>query len=245
MSTPKAVTFNIREQTERWMTPLNLHWAGIALLGLVNLYLLIHLGVLWQRVQSGNDEAVAQQQLRLKAAEISARPLDGLDAKLKKADLESDAFYAERLPVSYSEIATELGAIARREHVNLSRVAYAQEPLTTQLSGPVTEVRMDAGLTGDYRGLVEFINGLERDKVFFVISGVTLTGQESGRVSLRLKLGTYLRGLSSDEEAERASTPVKVLDQTPDSVPAAAVPAAPRTAIPVPVAPARTAGGVR
>ena len=246
MSAPKAVTFNIREQSERYVTPLNLHWAGIALLGLVNLYLLIHIGVLWQRVQSGNDEAVAQQQLRLKAAEISARPLDGLDEKLKRADLESETFYAERLPVSYSEIATELGAIARREKVNLSRVAYAQEPVTTQLAGPVTEVRMDAGLTGDYRGLVEFINGLERDKVFFIISGVTLTGQESGRVSLRLKLGTYLRGLSSDEEAERASTPVKVLDQTPDSAPADSVPAsAPGTTIPVPVAPARTSGGPR
>jgi len=79
--------------------------------------------------------------------------------------------------------------------------------------GQLTEVQMDARLSGEYRGLVEFVNGLERDKVFFVVNGVTLTGQESGRVNLRIKLTTYLRGLSSDEEAARYSTPPSDADQ--------------------------------
>ena len=52
---------------------------------------------------------------------------------------------------------------------------------------------MDASLSGDYRPLVLFINGLERDKMFFLIDGVTLTGQQSGTVGLRLRLTTYLR----------------------------------------------------
>jgi hypothetical protein len=92
--------------------------------------------------------------------------------------------------------------------VRLTGVNYTQKPVADVSLGQLTEVTMDARLGGDYRGLVSFLNGLERDKVFFVVNGVTLTGQESGRVNLRVKLTTYLRGLSSDEEAERASTQV-------------------------------------
>ena len=39
---------------------------------------------------------------------------------------------------------------------------------------------------------MHFINGLERDKTFFLISAVTLTGQQGGLVNLRLRLITYL-----------------------------------------------------
>jgi hypothetical protein len=48
---------------------------------------------------------------------------------------------------------------------------------------------------------VEFLNALERDKQFFLIDGVGLTGQQSGTVNLRLRLTTYLR---TPQGAERA-----------------------------------------
>ena len=64
---------------------------------------------------------------------------------------------------------------------------------------------MDASLSGDYRPLVLFMNGLERDKMFFVISGVTLTGQQSGTVGLRLRLTTYLRAPVGAEGLEKAT----------------------------------------
>jgi hypothetical protein len=40
---------------------------------------------------------------------------------------------------------------------------------------------------------MHYINGLERSKTFFLITGLTLTGQQGGLVNLRLKLNTYLR----------------------------------------------------
>ena len=61
---------------------------------------------------------------------------------------------------------------------------------------------MDASLTGDYKPLVQLINEIERDKTFFLISAVTLTGQQSGTVSLRLKVTSYLRPVKGDEKAE-------------------------------------------
>ena len=68
---------------------------------------------------------------------------------------------------------------------------------------------MDAILNGDYRPLVLFMNSLERDKMFFLINGVTLTGQQSGIVGLRLKLTTYLRPAKAD------AGPTKPSDDAP------------------------------
>ena len=64
----------------------------------------------------------------------------------------------------------------------------------------LTELHIDAGLSGQYSELMHFINGLERDQdhVFFIINGVTLNGQQGGLVNLRLRLTTYLRGDATD-----------------------------------------------
>jgi Tfp pilus assembly protein PilO len=201
---PKATSFNLREQ----LSVLNLHWAGVALLALVNLYLFVSLIVLWQKSKSQDADARAQQRVTLQMAQVAARPLDGLDEKLAKANRQADTFYVDRLPVSYSEIATELGVLKSKNNVRLSGANYSQEPVKNVSVGPLTEIKIDARLSGDYTGLAELINALERDRMFFIIDGVALTGQESGRVNLRIRLTTYMRGLSSDEAAAQASTPI-------------------------------------
>jgi hypothetical protein len=61
---------------------------------------------------------------------------------------------------------------------------------------------MDASVSGDYRPVVQFINATERDKVFFVINGINLTGQQTGQVNLRLRLTTYLRAPRAGEMGE-------------------------------------------
>ena len=197
---PAALTTNVMERTKGVLSPLNLHWVGLALLGLVNLYLLIHMGVAWRAASSQDDEALAAQQVSLKAAQIAALPLQGLDVKLKTASSQADEFSLERLPVNYSEVASELGVLVKRSNVRLTRVQYAQSAVDDDAAGQLTQVMMDAGLSGDYRSLVTFINGLERDRVFFLISGITLTGQQTGQVNLRIRIVTYLRGLGSVEE---------------------------------------------
>ena len=217
-----ARTISLRDRNREWLNALNLHWAGVAILGLVSLYLLIQMGIAWKLATSQNAEALAQQQIQLKSAEIAAKPLQGLDVKLAEASEQSDRFYMERLPVSYSEIAGELGALKAKSNVRLSRVNYTQPAPATNngkkaTEGPggttvpstgkdqLTEVLMDASLTGDYRSLVQFINGLERDKVFFLINGITLTGQQTGQVSLRIRIATFVRGYLPVDEADKAS----------------------------------------
>jgi hypothetical protein len=217
----KATTMNARERAQDWLNPVNLHWAGVALLGLVCVYLLVQMGFAWRLTQSQDAAALANQQQQLTLAKVQAKPLQGLDGKLQAANLSADKFYHERLPVSYSEVAAELGVLKTRSGVRLTRVQYAQKPVAGDSAGQLTEVDMDASLSGDYRPLMQFINGLERDKVFFLIEAVTLTGQQTGQVNLRVHVTTFLRGTPSDEERQAAE--VGTVDDPAASDPASEV----------------------
>lgn len=219
------------EKTRGALTALNLHFAGLALLALLNIYLLVHMAYLWQTAHSQNAEALAQQQVQLKTAQIAEAPLEGLDGKLTLSTGEADSFYQRRLPYAYSQVLTELGGLAKKNNAKLTRVQYAYTPLYlngSQALGQdpsLTEIRMDASLTGDYKPLVTMINELERDKTFFYISALALTGQQTGTVSLRLKLTTYLRPARGDERAE--PLPPQDPDTTETDAAAGATPGGP------------------
>lgn len=207
MKLPNAVTTErFSERTRSLLTLVNLHYAGVALLAVVNVFLLTQMYVAWRAQSTQGAEALAQQRVAMQTAESQARPLEGLDAKLATATTESDRFYDRRLPYAYSQVLSELGVLTKREGVKLTRNQYAQAPALDGAGegGALTEVRMDASLSGDYCGLVQFVNALERDKMFFVIGGVTLSGQQSGTVGLRLKLTTYLRPAGPGEMTDRA-----------------------------------------
>lgn len=199
-----VTTANFSEQTRKLLTLVNLHYAGVGALALLNLYLLAHMAYAWQASSQRSADELALQTVAMRTAEVAAKPLQGIDAKLATANAEADQFYARRLPYAYSQVAGELGALAKRQNLKLTRVQYLPTPEMVGQAGALTEVRMDASLSGDYRPLVLFINSLERDKMFFMIRAVSLTGQQGGAVGLRLGLTTYLRPPTGTEGSEKA-----------------------------------------
>ena len=198
---PKIFAAGIFVRVRALLSPLNLHWAGVGLLALVNLYLLAQMGFLWQTSGRYNADAIAQQRIELKTAGIAAQPLRGLDAKLARATQEADRFSRQRLPASDSEVAAELGELTKKQDVRLTRAQYTHSPMLVDSANQMTEVRIDATLSGDYRPLVQFINSIERDKLFFVINTLTLTGQQSGTVNLRVGMKTYEQGTLAQDQA--------------------------------------------
>lgn len=214
---------SIAERGRRMITVLNLHFAGVALLGLVNLYLLLHMVYAYQQVRSQGPDAVEGQTVQMRAAEQASVPLQGLDTKLAEANREADTFYARRLPSAESQVLSELGSLTAREHVKLSRVQYAQAAVLGNQAGELTEVKMDANLSGDYRALVLLMNSLERDRMFFLISNIALTGQQSGTVNLRLRLTTYLRARAAGDPlipfagATGSTVPAEAVDRLADA----------------------------
>jgi type IV pilus assembly protein PilO len=221
MNLPSAVTTErFSERTRSLLTLVNVHYAGVALLGVLNLFLLTQMYVAWRAQSTQGADALAQQRQLMTTAEQQARPLEGLDAKLTTSTTEADHFYERRLPYAHSQFLTELGALTKRAGVKLVGVKYAEEQALGggDVGGALTEVRMDANLSGDYRGLVQFINALERDRMFFVIRGVTLSGQQSGTVGLRLGLTTFLRPAGPGETADRAPVLPVVSEAAEDAV---------------------------
>jgi hypothetical protein len=199
-----AGTQNLTERARKLVTLKNLHIAGVAVLAVLCLYLMGQMLYAWRSAKSEDSSALARQRVTMRAAEVAARPLAGLDDKLKQATVDSDKFYAQRLPYSYSEVVGELGVLNKKTGVKLTRVQYLESPVLEGGVAPLTEVKMDVSLSGDYRPLVLFINGLERDKIFFLIRGVALVGQQSGTVGVRLGLTTYLRPPVGSEVGDKA-----------------------------------------
>jgi type IV pilus assembly protein PilO len=185
-------------QARALLTAMNLHFAGVAALAVMALYLAAHLAFVAQALSANNADALERQTETLRAAEIAARPLRGLDAKLVESTKDADAFYVRRLPYAYSQVAAELGVLTKQTGVRLSHLQYAPNPVLSG-DGALNEVHMDASIAGDYRPVVQFINAVERDKLFFVINGINLTGQQTGQVNLRIRLTTYLRAPKGDE----------------------------------------------
>jgi type IV pilus assembly protein PilO len=178
-----------REQLRGFTSPLNLHIAGVVVLVMLCVYLGVQLYLTSGKTGVAGDEAVVIGQSRVAAAEIAAKPLRGVDAKLQASEEEATTFYTERLPFAYSDVATQLGAVAKKTNVRLSRASYVH----AASNDGVTELRIDASVTGDYTSLAHFVNELERSKSFFLIENIALSGAQNGLVNVQMRIGTWIR----------------------------------------------------
>ena len=167
----------------------NLHFAGVALLLLLNLVLAVRLFLAWNTLRTADANQLQQQQAAYRALQLEMSPLRGLPQKVDLSRTRADEFYAARFPAAYSTISSAVNDLATKNSVRLTNLAYSPKPALPGL----IELRLDASLSGEYAPLMHFINGLERSKTFFLINGLTLTGSQGGMVNLRLRLITYLR----------------------------------------------------
>ena len=127
--------------------------------------------------------------------DLQTAPLRGLDKRVDETRSQMRSFYDKRIPANYSTISSRIGDLEVASGVRLTRVQYTQG-----LPGPdLTEITMEAGISGEYPQIMRFVNSLERDQTFFVIRAMALTGQQGGQVNLRLRVSTWLR--RADAEA--------------------------------------------
>ena len=171
-----------------WLSLLNLHIAGVALLLLLNLFLAVRLFLAWSTLRAAGDDQLQGQQLAYRSLQLEMSPLKGLPQKVVLSRAQATGFYAARFPAAYSTISATITDLTIKNSVRMTNLAYTPTPAIAGLA----ELRMDASLSGEYAPLMHFINGLERSKTFFLISGLTLTGSQGGLVNLRLRLITYL-----------------------------------------------------
>jgi Tfp pilus assembly protein PilO len=194
---------------ERLASPLTWHMVGFFLLLALAVALAIRLGLDWSVMDSHSIEVLAGKQIQLRALEIQTLPLRGLDQRVEKSREQLEDFYQKRIPPNYSSIDARIVELQVDSRVRLTRVQYTQgDP------GPgLTEISMDASISGDYPAIMHFINSLERDPMFFIIRAMALTGQQGGLVNLRLRVSTWLR--PADVPSGLPTTPADTAPQSP------------------------------
>jgi Tfp pilus assembly protein PilO len=178
---------------ERLSSPLTWHLAGFSLLLIVLIVLGARFALDWAAISSGSSDALASKQMELKAMEMQTAPLRGLDQRVDHSRELIKAFYDNRIPLNYSSFATRIGELEVKSGVRHTRISYSQGK-----PGPdLTEIFLDANIVGDYAQIMHFINALERDKIFFVVKQMQLTGQQGGLVDLRLQVSTWMRNAAA------------------------------------------------
>jgi hypothetical protein len=170
-------------------------WIGIAL-GVV-LALDLALAVFLWRVSLQQPQELRTQRdsLTLQAKKLRADVERGekIRASLPQAGKDCDAFYQQSFldsPTGYSRIESDLDAIATKSGVKISGFTFKQKELKDR---GVTEIEITTDLDADYPAVIQFINGLERSKNFYLLDSLHLASATTGGIRLDLDLHTYFR----------------------------------------------------
>jgi type IV pilus assembly protein PilO len=153
----------------------------------------IALAVLFSPLVGSTDsrrQELNQLGSELQAKTLQVEPLTNLDKKVITANRQIADFYKKRFPAQDSEIPTQFGKLAAASGVTIEQVKYKVDEAEI---GRLEPVEMEADLSGNYVSLAKFINALERDDMFFMISSITLAGEQKGPIKLQMKLETYLK----------------------------------------------------
>jgi type IV pilus assembly protein PilO len=136
---------------------------------------------------ASRKQDLMQLWLTLQAKTKQVEPLRGLDKKIPIASQQIDEFYKERFPAHDSDVAEALVNLAKETGVKIQSTKYKwEDPEPVGLR----RVDIEAEIQGDYQPLAKFLNGLERDKMFFIVNSVGLA-EQNGPVVLQMKLETY------------------------------------------------------
>jgi type IV pilus assembly protein PilO len=157
---------------------------GVDVVALVVLFLV---GSTESRRQELNQLSV---ELQTKTRQVE--PLTNMPDKVRTANRQIEDFYKKRFPAQDSQIATEFGKLTAANGVTIERVRYPVN-MKDEETGQLRAVDIEAELSGNYASLARFINALERDDMFFLVSSITLAGEQKGPIKLQMKLETYLK----------------------------------------------------
>ena len=131
-----------------------------------------------------------QLSTELRSKTLQVAPLTDLPKKVTTANRQIADFYKKRFPTQDSQIAAQFGKLAAANGITIEQAKYKEEEAEL---GRLQPVEVEADLSGSYVSLAKFINALERDDTLFIISSITLGGEQTGPIKLQMRLETYLK----------------------------------------------------
>src|ERR1700685_1944767 len=157
----------------------------------------IGLGIfLWQSAKEDPASLRADRdhlatQVKLLKADVNRG--DKIRASLPQVGKDCDAFYKTSFldPITgYSDIETDLDDIAAKAKVKTSGFSFRQKEVKDR---GVTEIAIGTNVDADYPAIIDFIDGLEHSKYFYLLDSLQLSSASTGLIRLQIGLHTYFR----------------------------------------------------
>jgi Tfp pilus assembly protein PilO len=109
-----------------------------------------------------------------------------------------DDFESTMLPASkgYSVISQEMDQYARDTHLLVDGVKFHPKEVEGR---NLTEITLESRVTGDYHGIVRFLNHLQRSKNVYIVDGLSVDtenpaqGGPAGNLRVTLHMRTFFR----------------------------------------------------
>jgi hypothetical protein len=170
---------------------------GLAVLLLADIGL-AYLNARFSTPESERRREIAAQTRQLALVKADVERAAKIREKIPEILQKFDQFEGSLLPASkgYSVISQELDEYAQKTHLIVEGVQIHPKDVTGH---NLTEVRMDAAVTGDYVGIVNFLNDLQRSKNVYIVDSLAVDtasheqGTPAGTLRIALHLRTYLR----------------------------------------------------
>jgi len=143
-----------------------------------------------------------QQQLAMETRQHSLLKADikraqDIRGNIPAIQKDCDQFEQSLFPASsgYSSIRSELGATAKKSGIQLEDQIFKETKIANR---GMTEVAIDATVTGDYKSVVGFLNGLQRSSNLYQVDSLSLASENANQASanvikVALHLRTYFR----------------------------------------------------
>lgn len=142
-----------------------------------------------------SDQEMAQRANQVKLLKADIDRVEKIRKDLPQTVADFDRFEKSLLPAStgYSVVSGELGKLAANAGLRMQGVSFHQAEIKGH---PLLEIQMDAEVSGDYPGVVKFLNGLQRSPDVYVVDSLALaTGTQgnANEIRVNLHMRTYFR----------------------------------------------------
>jgi type IV pilus assembly protein PilO len=98
----------------------------------------------------------------------------------------------------YSVISEELQDLSQKSGLQIASLSFHPKDFTAH---GITEVSLDAAITGDYKSVVRFLNALQHSKNRYVVDDLSLANERAGLaaqtdVKVNLHIRSYFRAMA-------------------------------------------------
>ena len=138
-----------------------------------------------------------QQQLAMETRQHSLLKADikraqDIRENIPAIQKDCDQFEESLFPASagYSSVRSELGATAKKNGIQLEDLTFKETKIANR---GMTEVVLDATVSGDYVSMIGFLNGLQRSANLYQVDSLTLASENANQASNVIKVVLHVR----------------------------------------------------